>query len=481
MKLLGYLESHKIIERLCRKKGILLNDDLRSKIIYYSGRLDCWIEPLIDILGKKPQISEDELIIKMDHYFTQFLNSVPQSQQIALINPFLAAAESWLKINQFINKNSRLFSPLFDHWLKKKPLFDTILKPGFLLTKAEEKLIRILFNKFNQIISRDEIAQGLWNDRWLDKYSDWMIDTLIYRLRKKIRADYQIITVKSRGYLINKKSFQVDQLLSEKKEKDEENFLKKPQGVIPSLSYLRYMNNPKNPRKVLADLFVAMDKEQINRYLDNLFNQPPINILVINSYSFDNVDALADWLIKQKITAKTIFSNFDEGALNIHQKRIETLGFDNIKSLFDDIRQTRLAPNSFRLVINDFRLNFNSSHQQNVSALKNIYKLLKPKGYAIISTVVDCRYDSPRFGTDQEKAPINKSSPWTFIFLESLRRYCFTVPYYKKLFTKTGFKIIKEFDIEEGKGWTKKYPRDPSRQPNYRRFLLMKKGYNLSL
>jgi len=40
----------------------------------------------------------------------------------------------------------------------------------------EEKLIRILFNKFNQIISRDEIAQGLWGSRWLDKYSEWIFN-----------------------------------------------------------------------------------------------------------------------------------------------------------------------------------------------------------------------------------------------------------------------------------------------------------------
>jgi len=200
----------------------------------------------------------------------------------------------------------------------------------------------------------------------------------------------------------------------------------------------------------------------------------PATILVVNSFSYDNIDAISQWLTKGSITSRVIFSNFDDRAIKIHLKRINELNLNNFDVLFDDIRKTRLKKESFDLVINDFRLNFNINHKQNVKAMKNTWKVLKPGGLALISVVVDPRYESSRFGTDQQKAPINKSAPATFIFMENLQRFCFTVPYYKKLFLNSGFKIIKEFDVEEGKSWFRKHQYKKSQEPSFRRFLLKK-------
>ena len=338
-------------------------------------------------------------------------------------------------------------------------LSDSLVKDNARLSYSEDKTAILFLSKLNKIVKRDEIAQALWGNRWLEKYSEYMIDKTIYRLRKKIINSYKIVTLKNRGYILYKQGNDISQILKESLP---------TQGITPLHHYLEYMNNPKNVRKTLFDLFIAVKNENVGNYLK------PATILVVNSFSYDNIDAISQWLTKGSITSRVIFSNFDDRAIKIHLKRINELNLNNFDVLFDDIRKTRLKKESFDLVINDFRLNFNINHKQNVKAMKNTWKVLKPGGLALISVVVDPRYESSRFGTDQQKAPINKSAPATFIFMENLQRFCFTVPYYKKLFLNSGFKIIKEFDVEEGKSWFRKHQYKKSQEPSFRRFLLKK-------
>lgn len=295
-----------------------------------------------------------------------------------------------------------------------------------ILTKSEQKLFDLLVQKSDLITTRDEIAQIVWGEDWLSRYSDWQIDRLIYLLRKKITTQYKINTVRNSGYILQTSEINIPKI--------EPTVVA---GTLPTQSYLEYMNNTKNPRKVLKDLF-----KQIK--LNNNFNK----ILVINSYSYDNVDAISNNLKCND----TYFSNFDKRALRIHQDRIEELKLINYKIVEDDIRNTIFNHDLFDLVINDFRLNFNTTNKQNVDALTNIYKILKPSGKCIISVVID-----PRNNT-------NRNKPWTFVAQENLTRFCYTEEYYKELFLNCGFKILEEFDLENGKKW----------KPPYRRFLLQK-------
>jgi len=145
-----------------------------------------------------------------------------------------------------------------------------------------------------------------------------------------------------------------------------------------------------------------------------------------------------------------LFSNFNDAALKIHQERIEELGLANFETLYDDIRKTRLLKDTFDLVINDFRLNFNSTHQQNTLAMNTMRKNNKKWGKALVSVVGPSVRVFPLW-VDQENAPLNQYAPSTFIFTENLSRFCFTVPYYKKLFTDTGFTLIKNLMLKKEK------------------------------
>lgn len=298
-----------------------------------------------------------------------------------------------------------------------------------LLTKSEQRCFDILLEKSGKITSRDEIAQSVWQNRWLEKYSDWQIDRLIYLLRKKLPKKYSIKTLRNSGYILLSKGVSIPKLKTSK-----------VKGTQPTDSYLEYMNNPKNKRKVLKDMYKSIN-----------FKLSPKKILVVNSYSYDNVDST----YKKFPNSEVYFSNFDARALKLHQEEIEKLSLEKVYTAFDDIRNSIFKDNFFDLVINDFRLNFNLTNKQNIATIENIYRILKKGGFAAVSVVIDPRYKDNR---------INKDKPYHFEAEEGLVRKCFTSAYYEKLFANSGFKIIKEFDIENGKKW----------KPEFRRFLLQK-------
>jgi DNA-binding winged helix-turn-helix (wHTH) protein len=300
-------------------------------------------------------------------------------------------------------------------------------------TKEESKTLEALVQKSDSVVSRDEIAQAIWGQNWLKRYSDWQIDRLIYLVRRKLSSAYTIKTIRNRGYVFISNKSTIPHIPTPRVE-----------GTTPTQSYLEYMNNPQNPRKVLFDLFSAAKREQI---------LPKIKktklILVVNSFSADNVEAAA----KVFPGSEVYFSNFDSRALALHQNQIDKLSLPLFHTTYDDLRHSRLADSTFDLIINDFRLNFNTTHLQNQLATGNIFRLLKTKGQVIISVVIDPRHKALRF-----------YQPWTFQAQEGLTRFCFTTVYYQKLFQDCSFKIVADFDQKNGRLW----------RPSYRRFLLQK-------
>lgn len=441
MKVLTPIEANGLIAELEKERNIQLKEEVRKKIILYSDFLDDWVPPLFDLLVQKPEADENEIY-------------------------------DYLNTHYWLEKYLKDSPPLFQKYLESRGIFSrtTIVKNN--LTEIETKILNVLATNGEQTVSRDTIAKAIWSKNWLEKYSDWMIDTEIYNLKRKLKNSYRIEPVRNKGYKLIKKDVLLHTSVSEEKVVDKES------ALFPHTFYIEYMNNSKNVRKTLYDLFGSLGKTIIKTIRAMVSKQSEINILVINSYSADNVDAVYKWsgTVFKNRPVNIYFGHYDKRSIQIHQKRIEQIGAKNIFSVFDDINNTKLKPNFFNLAINDFRLNFNRNHAQNLLSMDNLRKIIKPRGLALISVVVDTRYESKRYGNDQKKAPINKNKPWTFEADEKLPRFCFTVPYYKMLFEKSGFKIKSEFDIKEGKKWVKNLKSSPKFTPTFRRFLLKKIG-----
>lgn len=72
------------------------------------------------------------------------------------------------------------------------------------LTLSEKKFLQLLLKNNKKLISRPELAIALWEDASEEKYSDWAIDRLAWRLRSKLitlGVDPSLLqTVKKKGF-----------------------------------------------------------------------------------------------------------------------------------------------------------------------------------------------------------------------------------------------------------------------------------------
>lgn len=76
-----------------------------------------------------------------------------------------------------------------------------------IFTRQEHELLTKFLGEPNKLISRDEIGSVLWGKNSDEKYSDWAIDQVVSKLRKKLiklgLGENSIFTVRGRGYRIN--------------------------------------------------------------------------------------------------------------------------------------------------------------------------------------------------------------------------------------------------------------------------------------
>jgi hypothetical protein len=54
------------------------------------------------------------------------------------------------------------------------------------ISPSEIKILTELIKKKNQLITRESLAQIIWEKDWIEKYSDWALDKLISRLRSSL-------------------------------------------------------------------------------------------------------------------------------------------------------------------------------------------------------------------------------------------------------------------------------------------------------
>jgi hypothetical protein len=70
-------------------------------------------------------------------------------------------------------------------------------------TGQEYNVIKFLLDEPNKLRTRDEISNILWGEESYEKYSDWAIDQVISKIRKKLKklgTKTQLVTLRGRGY-----------------------------------------------------------------------------------------------------------------------------------------------------------------------------------------------------------------------------------------------------------------------------------------
>jgi DNA-binding winged helix-turn-helix (wHTH) protein len=56
-----------------------------------------------------------------------------------------------------------------------------------LFSRKEHRVIRYLLEKQDNLVSRDDIAKCIWPVKTMENYSDWAIDQIIARIRKRLK------------------------------------------------------------------------------------------------------------------------------------------------------------------------------------------------------------------------------------------------------------------------------------------------------
>ncbi len=97
----------------------------------------------------------------------------------------------------------KIFSPIFDSFIKSKAEEKRKEKNNSDFSKKENLLLKFLEENKNEICEREEIIENVWPEAESLGVTDWAIDRLVARVRNKIKdhdKDYEIVTIKTRGY-----------------------------------------------------------------------------------------------------------------------------------------------------------------------------------------------------------------------------------------------------------------------------------------
>lgn len=105
-------------------------------------------------------------------------------------------------LHQFIQQDlPKIQIEIFEHRIR---LNQVNVDSNF--SKKEKKALKMLLDKKNYVVARDDLAKAIWTHESEDDYSDWAIDRIIARLRKKLQVlglpKDTVQTLRNRGYML---------------------------------------------------------------------------------------------------------------------------------------------------------------------------------------------------------------------------------------------------------------------------------------
>lgn len=208
------------------KYEMKIAEKTRKELIKLSGGHVNYLQLSLIILneeveeGKKPEeimksLSDDERIELQSEELFSYLQKEDQD----LLTKIASGkgkkddgngAYVW-KTGMIVNgkEPARIFSPLFESYISNSSKTDTKAKDDTYLTNKEHKLFTLLKEHLNEICERDLILDTVWAEYEAIGVSDWAVDRLVARLRKKLKemdSEYRIRTIRTRGFMLIQKS-----------------------------------------------------------------------------------------------------------------------------------------------------------------------------------------------------------------------------------------------------------------------------------
>ncbi|MBW7953869.1 MAG: helix-turn-helix domain-containing protein [Candidatus Dojkabacteria bacterium] len=145
------------------------------------------------------QLQSEELLMHLNTNEKEVIKKLIKNQQVSE-NEFSTATYLW--DTGILDNHNKIFSRLFEGYVKKIFLHSKPTNQQ-MFTKKENLLYTYLERKSQQVCTREELIRFVWPEYEHFGVSDWTIDRLVSRLRKKmqnLKPGSKLETIKTRGF-----------------------------------------------------------------------------------------------------------------------------------------------------------------------------------------------------------------------------------------------------------------------------------------
>ena len=212
------VDASVIFERLAKKYG-LASGTLEERILELCGGHVQYLQLASIVLNhKKVAVSELTGILEADERIRylgdEIWESLAEVEQKVLVEVHKGqrVSESERETAKYLwetgmlldNHKSHIFGKLFEAALSKRGSgANGNGEEKVEFTKKEHALYNFLLSHKDEVCERERIIEAVWSEVEDLGVSDWTIDRLVARLRTKLKkqgSQYQVVTVKTRGY-----------------------------------------------------------------------------------------------------------------------------------------------------------------------------------------------------------------------------------------------------------------------------------------
>ena len=208
-------DTQVIFEELCKKYSLTYSNAVRNKILSIVDGYTQYLQFALSFLHERKSetvsatlieelLSDERIALQSEELWESLTDEekdiLIKFGRLKSITSEEKERSSYLWNTGIIGANG-IFSPLFSKYLENKDTTKEVGKKE--LSKKENLLLKILEENKGALCERESIIEYVWPEAESYGVSDWAVDRLVARLRSKIKIsdlDYEIVTVKTRGY-----------------------------------------------------------------------------------------------------------------------------------------------------------------------------------------------------------------------------------------------------------------------------------------
>lgn len=208
-------DSEVIFDQLCKKYGLSFSQSVKDSVLMVVDGYTQYLQFALSYLHEKKSegasvklsdalFSDERIALQSEELWESLTDEEKsvlvgfQSNRNISDDEYEKGAYLW---NTGIIGRDRIFSELFQKYIDQKDVSKESGKKE--LSKKENLLLKILKENKGALCERETIIDYVWPEAESYGVSDWAVDRLVARLRGKLKtskSDYEIVTVKTRGY-----------------------------------------------------------------------------------------------------------------------------------------------------------------------------------------------------------------------------------------------------------------------------------------